>query len=377
MKGVNFNEKLSYLIVLVLILGLVLTGCLLSNIGQAPATEQSGITYFTKQVPFSADLVALWHFDEGSEATTVADSSGNDNTGDIYDATPGEVGQFGNALRFDGNDYVMVPGSTSLSGINSVITVETWIKFSNVTNAFYVRTPYDSEDSRAWGLDRLGGNLRFYIYNNNNYFICQKWWTPVVDQWYHIAGTYNGEILELYVDKELVKSFEHVGAIDSTDQGVVIGAKYSDGSEGNLHGLIDQVRIWNRALTDAEITYNYDNSLRNVGIDIKPGSDPNSINLGSNGVVPVAILGSADFDAATVNPSTVTLAGATVKLKGKVENVGSLEDVNDDGKLDLVVQVYTSELPALGLGDSVIFLTAYTYNGLAITGSGSVRIVKE
>ena len=245
-------KKLSYLIVLTLILGLVLTGCLLSNVGQVPTSEQSGITYLTKEILYP-ELVALWHFDEGSEATTVADSSGNDNTGDIYDATPGEVGQFGNALSFDGNDYVRVPGSTSLSGINSVITVETWLKFSSITNAFYVRTPYDNEFSWAWGLDRLGGYLRFYIYDNNDYFICQKVWTPMVDQWYHIAGTYNGTTLKLYVDKELVKSFEHVGAIDSTDQGVVIGAKYSDGSEGNLHGLIDEVRIWNGALLKEQL----------------------------------------------------------------------------------------------------------------------------
>jgi len=364
-------KKLYYLIVLALILGLALTGCLLSNVGQVPTTEQSGISYLTKQILYP-ELVALWHFDEGSEATTVADSSGNDNTGDIYDATPGEVGQFGNALSFDGNDYVRVPGSTSLSGISSVITVETWLKFSSVTNAFYVRTPYDNEFSWAWGLDRLGGNLRFYIYDNNNYFICQKGWTPEVDQWYHIAGTYNGTTLKLYVDKELFKSFEHVGAIDSTDQGVVIGAKYSDGSEGNLHGLIDEVRIWNRALTDGEIAYNYD--LRDVLIDIKPGSDINSINLGSHGVVPVAILGSIDFDAATIDPLTVTLSGAEVKVKGHSGNAGSLEDVNGDGYTDLLVQVYTENLD-LTIGEINAVLNAYTYAGPALTGSDSIRIV--
>ena len=48
----------------------------------------------------------------------------------------------------------------------------------------------------------------------------------------------------------------------------------------------------------------------NVTIDIKPGAFPNSINLGSNGNVPMAILSSADFDATTVDPETVTLADA-------------------------------------------------------------------
>jgi hypothetical protein len=110
-----------------------------------------------------------------------------------------------------------------------------------------------------------------------------------------------------------------------------------------------------------------------VTIDIKPGSEPNSINLDSNGVVPVAILGSASFDAGTVNPFTVELAGAAVRLKGKSGNAGSLEDVNSDGYLDLVVQVQTSGLTVTGDGD--IFLTAYTYDDLAISGSDSIRIV--
>ena len=63
---------------------------------------------------------------------------------------------------------------------------------------------------------------------------------------------------------------------------------------------------------------------REIAIDIKPGSFPNSINLGSNGVVPVAILSTDTFDASTVDPFTVTLAGAAVRMKGKSGNAGSL-----------------------------------------------------
>ena len=111
-----------------------------------------------------------------------------------------------------------------------------------------------------------------------------------------------------------------------------------------------------------------------VEIDIKPGSDPNSINPDSNGVVPVAILGSANFDAATVDALTVTLANAEVRLKGKSGNAGSLEDVNGDGYLDLVVQVYTNQLE-LVTGEGEAVLTGYTYDGLPIRGSDWVRVV--
>jgi len=73
-----------------------------------------------------------------------------------------------------------------------------------------------------------------------------------------------------------------------------------------------------------------------TGIDIKPGSFPNAINMGSNGVVPVAFLTDFGFDASTVDPGTVTLrgehfAGGLVKLRGKKDApspMANLEDVD-------------------------------------------------
>jgi hypothetical protein len=79
-------------------------------------------------------------------------------------------------------------------------------------------------------------------------------------------------------------------------------------------------------------------------IDIKPGSYPNSINPGARGTVPVAILGTPDFDAATVDAATVKLEGAPVKMKKKNEPMASLEDVNNDGYLDMVVHIDTEKL---------------------------------
>lgn len=84
-----------------------------------------------------------------------------------------------------------------------------------------------------------------------------------------------------------------------------------------------------------------------VQIDIKPGSFPNSINLGSEGTVPMAILSSATFDATTVDPVTVSLASAPVKLKGKGTPMASFEDVDGNGLPDLVVQVSTEALQQL------------------------------
>jgi YVTN family beta-propeller protein len=111
-----------------------------------------------------------------------------------------------------------------------------------------------------------------------------------------------------------------------------------------------------------------------VAIDIRPGSNPNSINLGSKGNVPVAILSTADFDATTVNPATVTLADAQVTVKGNGTLLASLEDVNADGLTDLVVHVTTAGM-SISDGDVEAVLTGETFDGQTIRGSDSVRVV--
>ena len=105
-----------------------------------------------------------------------------------------------------------------------------------------------------------------------------------------------------------------------------------------------------------------------IGIDIKPGSFPNSINLRSKGVVPVAILTTPDFDASTVDPETVELAGAApVKWH--------LVDVSGDGRADLLLHFETQQLQ-LTSASTEATLTGKTFGGTPIQGTDYVRIVK-
>jgi len=114
-----------------------------------------------------------------------------------------------------------------------------------------------------------------------------------------------------------------------------------------------------------------------VDIDIKPGSDPNSINLSSSGVIPVAILSSLVFDATTVDPDTVSLAGSSIKLVGKSGKLlAHQEDVNGDGLTDLVCQVLTDQL-LLEPGASAALLEAQTTAGIPIVGQDSIQIVSD
>lgn len=111
-----------------------------------------------------------------------------------------------------------------------------------------------------------------------------------------------------------------------------------------------------------------------VAIDVKPGSYPNSVNLGSNGKVAVAIFSTPAFDATTLVPETVTLANAAVDLRGNGSPMATAQDVNSDGLADLVVHVRTQ---ALGLTetDTQATLSGTTSEGFVVAGSDTVRVV--
>jgi hypothetical protein len=113
-----------------------------------------------------------------------------------------------------------------------------------------------------------------------------------------------------------------------------------------------------------------------VPLDIKPGSYPNSINLGSNGVVPVAILSIDNFSAVQVDPDTVELAGAGVAVKGKgSKSMSHEEDINGDSLTDLVVQVETENLDPAEFQNGKACLTGQTYQGQSIKGCDEIAIV--
>lgn len=80
-----------------------------------------------------------------------------------------------------------------------------------------------------------------------------------------------------------------------------------------------------------------------VRIDVKPGSDPNSINLGSQGLVAITIFTTDDFDAGDVNVAGVIWAGAAIAQKNDGSYFSALEDVDGDGDLDLVLHFRLSE----------------------------------
>jgi hypothetical protein len=115
-----------------------------------------------------------------------------------------------------------------------------------------------------------------------------------------------------------------------------------------------------------------------VDIDIKPGSDPNSININNNGVVPVAVFTTDDFDATKIDPATVRFGALDALLNGVGASLehsgGHFEDVNKDGRLDFVGHFRTQDT-GFTTDDDLGWLLGETIDGVSFAGRDAIRIL--
>jgi hypothetical protein len=343
-------------------------------------------------VPAYSGLVSWWSGD--GDAKDILD--GND--GSMQGGVTFTSGMVGQAFSFDGHDdIVLVPHNPNLNfGDGQNFTIDAWINLQNPIPGV------DDSIVMKWNVQnkRIGVTTNYYWLNVNRDTHRIRFGLSsgaegrdldsvsavALGVWTHVAVVRDGDQGHIYINGQLDNSGRVPSGTLANGDPLAIGAVYDTLFNPpvvlghGFGGLIDEVEIFNRALTASEIQAIYDaGSAGNckytaVTIDIKPGSNPNSINLGSGGTVPVAILSTPGFDATTVNPTTVTLAGAQVQLKGKGTPMASSEDVNGDGLLDLVVHVSTEALQ-LSETDTEAILEGQTFSGTPVRGIDSARIV--
>lgn len=212
----------------------------------ATVAPTSGVTL----APASG-LVAAYAFEEGS-GNTIHDLSGNNNNG-TSESTNWTSGKYGGALRFgDYANRVVVPNSATLALTNG-LTMEAWVKPSTTLHAWRAIVIKEQADELAWGLYGSGETSESYgiIFNNGSEVMVHGGNVPA-NSWTHIATTYDGSNLKQYVNGNLVEARQVSGDLVTSDRPLSIGAD-SVWKEETFPGLIDEVRIYNRALTSVEI----------------------------------------------------------------------------------------------------------------------------
>jgi hypothetical protein len=210
-----------------------------------------------------ANSSALLHFNENS-GNIAYDESSNGNDGTIINAT-WTTGRFGNALEFSDavDDYVRIPHSTSLN-ITDEITLMAWIYPYKSSSEITVGQNIVNKGTGTTASYRLVNNknvdkLRFGLRIDGTWQGCDSI-ELVKNNWYHIAGTYNGTDMVIYVNGQPKNICNRPGSITTTSDDLYIGTA-SEGRNGDFDGKIDEVHILNRALSEGEIADEYYKTL--------------------------------------------------------------------------------------------------------------------
>jgi len=208
-------------------------------------------------------LVARWPFNEGG-GTVAHDTSGNGNTGFLTNGPQWTDEPSGSALDFDGsNDYVDA-GSFDVSG--SALTLAAWVKAENLANCssndcrILSKATGTAEADHYFMLSTIssggGSRLRFRLKTGGTTttLIASSGDLPE-NVWLHVAAVYDGATMELFLDGNSVGSTGKTGALSGNPAVPVwIGGNPTEPSGKPWRGRIDDVRVYDRALSAAELS---------------------------------------------------------------------------------------------------------------------------
>ena len=194
--------------------------------------------------------MAAYSFNEGV-GTVVGDASGNNNNGTITGATWSASGKFGKAISIASARYVSVPDAGSLH-LTTGMTLEAWVNPSALSGGWRTVIFKERPGGMAYSL---------YANNNSNRPVGQVFTTAEqnstgtaqipLNTWTHLATTYDGGALKLFVNGSQVVERRGVRRNRELDGLLKMGGNAVWGEW--FSGLIDEVRIYNRALSAAEI----------------------------------------------------------------------------------------------------------------------------
>lgn len=272
----------------------------------ARARDAAGNTTMSAPVAFSTfnnRLVAAYSCNENS-GSTLRDLSGYSNNGTLANgATWASSGKFGAALLFDGsNDLVNINDANCLD-LTTGMTIEAWVYPHNLVSfkTLLAKENGTQQPAYSFGANNASGSTAqqrpFAMINTGG---TDKLVTGTeklpLKQWTHIAATYNGFFLRLYVNGNEVSSTQASGAMPASGSMLRLGGSPALGQYFN--GLLDEIRIYNRALTKQEIQTDMaapitaDKTAPTVTMTAPaPGSVTGTINVSANATDNMTVAG--------------------------------------------------------------------------------------
>jgi hypothetical protein len=207
-----------------------------------------------EDIDIPSGAVSLWLLNEN--AGTSADDSVGPNNGTLTNGPSWVSGHSGSAVSFDGvDDHVSVPHDASLTPTQ--ITVSAWIKATHWKTEIWrgVVVAKDSWGGSSNGYDlRTGdnGKLSFVVGTSSGWTDASTDSLMATGQWYHIVGTYDGTTVRVYINGVERGSATGGGDLSASSYPLNIGRCPYDTTR-LFDGVIDEVAIFNRALTPSEI----------------------------------------------------------------------------------------------------------------------------
>jgi chitodextrinase len=223
----------------------------------------------------SSGLVASYSFNEGS-GTTVTDSSGNGNNGTISGATWTTAGKYGDALSFNGKSSRVIINDSASLNLSSGMTLEAWVSPTSVPaswqDVIYKQTDIyflEAGSSVSNNPPAIGATFS----SHGDQFMAGTSALPA-QTWTYLAATYNGTTLLLYINGTQVASRSISDSLTSSTQALQIGGDAVYGQY--FKGIIDEVRIYNLALTPAEIQNDMVTPI-SLAVDTQPPTAPSNL----------------------------------------------------------------------------------------------------
>jgi len=303
--------------------------------GASPADPRNivlmGGVVSMKQDPYTSGLVGYWNFDQGGGSLLAANAVPGGVPGVLTNMTgnewtaaniPGRDG-LGNALRFDGMNDMVVMGALGFSG-TAPRTIAGWAKWDGSTaggqwTQLFGFTPDPYVAGTYFDMEVQNGTPRRYVLHFGGQDNLER--NVDLDTWHYWVASFDpnapdGQRWKLYCDGQLVRQGNPTVTMNIGDMFRVGGRPEQS---GYLRGMVDEVRVYNRMLTDAEVLqlYQYDGTIPTLNLP------ETRLVVQGTSTAAIGASGTATFGALEVGSGVVTLAGPAEVVFNSLKTIGS------------------------------------------------------